>query len=80
MVIEEEGLNRVVDVYENTSNSRVWALAHKLVMDHRGEISCSFCPWHRGENGFSQDCDRSWKNYRRHQYKGKKHGDVPDAG
>ena len=40
----------------------------KRYLAYTGQINCSFCPYHRGENS-GRDADRSWKKYRRYQWK-----------
>lgn len=53
--------------FEDETNPRAYRL-------HRKErlVSCTYCPYHGGENATRDQSHRSWKNYRSRQYK-----DVP---
>lgn len=58
-------------VMDTTENNRVYKMAKKMFLESRGDISCSVCPYHRGEN-FRKGAGhgvRCWKNYRKTQYK-----------
>lgn len=35
---------------DSTSNSSVYNKARKIYLEQKGEISCSYCPYHRVEN------------------------------
>ncbi len=54
---------------ETTDSSFVYKRARKRFLDNTGEISCSICPYHFGEN--SHKYQRNWKktSKRRHQRK-----------
>lgn len=51
-----------------TTNSSVYNKAKKMVMENKGIINCSRCPYHRHENDVYYR-DRNWKIYRKTQYK-----------
>lgn len=57
-------------IMDTTTNSRVYKRAYKRYLESKGKIYCSYCPYHEYEN-----CDknvgsfRSWKNYRKTQWK-----------
>ena len=48
---------------ENVTDRRCYTLFT------RQEQICSFCPPHRGCNQRYDGSDRSWKNFRKHQWK-----------
>ena len=58
------------EILDTTNNNRVYKIALKHYRELQCEISCSICPYHRGENyrrwGWKY---RNWKNYRKTQYK-----------
>jgi hypothetical protein len=51
------------DEFKTTTNNSVYKKYYKMKY-----ASCSFCPWHRIENA-THTVRRSWKKYRRTQYK-----------
>jgi hypothetical protein len=50
------------------TNSTVYSRMLKLYREHKCEINCSRCPYHKYENWEHFD-QRNWKRYRKHQYK-----------
>ena len=60
---------KYIDEVKNTTNSRVYNLAMKVLREKHGEIRCSFCPYHRYDNDRARKSRRSWKSFRRTQYK-----------
>ena len=54
--------------YKWTTNSPLYRKINKRVREQRGDISCSFCPWHRKENyNWSSRNEKNWKQYRKYQ-------------
>ena len=37
-------------VYKTETNSSAAEKARKVTLEAKGEINCSLCPWHKGEN------------------------------
>ena len=57
-------------IVDTTDDSRVYTIAHKMQLDCAGDIRCSFCKYHRGENSRRRYRSmRSWKRFRKTQYK-----------
>jgi len=54
---------------EYTSNRSVFNKCRKWYLESIGEIHCTRCPYHKGENRY-QRVKRNWKEYRKTQYKG----------
>ena len=57
---------RCKEAMDTTQSSKQYKIAHKYYLDGRG-IKCSFCPYHRGENGHK--LQRSWKKVRKTKWK-----------
>ncbi len=58
------------DDFKWTTNSPLYNKVSKRAKEQRGEISCSWCPYHRKENyNWSSRNERNWKQYRDSQYK-----------
>lgn len=55
-----------------TSNSSVYKKARKLFLENNCSINCAYCPYHRRENFIRHNDHRTWKKYRKTQYKMKK--------
>jgi hypothetical protein len=55
---------------EYTSNRSVFNKCRKWYLESIGEIHCARCRYHKGENRSDIWCHRSWKKYRKTQYKG----------
>lgn len=52
------------------TNPNAYSKTRKMYLERRRDIHCSRCPYHRGENACRHGSDhRSWKNYRRDQWK-----------
>lgn len=62
-------LKHYKEEYDTTSNASVYAKAKKRVYENTGKISCSICPYHKGENNTSWKKRVSWKQFRKTQYK-----------
>lgn len=59
-----------IDEYRYTSNNKVYNKARKKVLENTGKISCSFCPYNKGENSNHRfRGPRCWKDQRKTQYK-----------
>jgi len=54
--------------YRYTGNLGVYNMARKWYLADVGDIFCSYCRYHKGENLMIYD-NRSWKRYRKTQYK-----------
>ena len=58
-------------IVDTTTNSRVYKIALKYYREATMQISCSICPYHRGENykRYVSWRHRNWKHFRKTQYK-----------
>lgn len=63
-------VNKVFTKLKTEDNSRAEKILRKLSRVYNGEISCSICPVHKVENK-KYKSQRSWKKYRKTQYKNK---------
>lgn len=52
-----------------TSNNKVYRIARKKYLENVGEINCGFCRYNKGENRNWGNHLKSWKNWRKKQYK-----------
>jgi len=59
---------RTKDIIDDTTDSRTYKAIRWLHLALTGKTNCSICPPHKGENSNWRK-DRSWKKYRRRQYK-----------
>ncbi len=59
------------NVIDSTVDSCVYKRTQKMRREANGEICCSRCPYHDGENGYYHNHRdyRNWKKYRKTQYK-----------
>jgi len=59
------------DILDTTTNSKIYKRYLKHYREYTGQIYCSVCPYHGGENGYYHNHRdyRNWKRYRKHQYK-----------
>lgn len=55
-----------------TTNNSVYNKNRKHYLENICEIRCARCPYHGGENHSRKSIQRSWKKYRKTQYKGVK--------
>ena len=66
---------KVKNIVKRTANNRVYSRALKHLRENKGEVNCAYCPYHKMEN--QTYCSiRSWKKYRRTQYKVVKFQDI----
>jgi hypothetical protein len=58
-------------ILDSTTNSMIYKRVLKFHRESRGQICCSRCPYHDGENGYYHNHRdyRNWKRYRKTQYK-----------
>jgi len=60
-------------IVDTTDNNRVYNIAIKLHRESTGQISCSICPYNRGENydrfSYRWKKFKNWKRLRKTQYK-----------
>ena len=56
------------DVLESTNNSRVYRMTQQRIISLE-ENKCFFCGPHSGCNSWRKYGDRSWKRFRKTQYK-----------
>jgi len=58
--------------YRITTNNSVYNKTRKWYLEATGTIRCAYCPYNKHENkryGPWKRGQRSWKNYRKTQYK-----------
>lgn len=60
---------KMKDTVKSTSNSTLYNKIVKRYKENKGMINCAYCPYHRGENRSYHSDVKSWKNYRKTQYK-----------
>jgi hypothetical protein len=60
---------REIEEHKQTGNMSLFNKLIKRVRANKGDISCSYCPYNKKENS-SYKKDRSWKKYRKSQFKG----------
>jgi len=62
---------KVKEILDTTTNSMVYKRYLKMFREYTGQIYCSNCPYHGGENGYYHNHRdyRNWKKYRKYQYK-----------
>lgn len=59
---------RTKELMKSIGNRTAYNKYRKRYLAYTGQINCSFCPYHKGENSGWKE-NRSWKRYRRVQYK-----------
>jgi len=59
------------NIVDTTTDSKTYKRVLKMYREVRGDIDCSICPYHGGENGYYHNHRdyRNWKRYRKTQYK-----------
>lgn len=50
------------EIYKITTNKSVYNKVRKQILEHKGEIHCSYCPYHNGEN-FDKKIYGGYKRY-----------------
>jgi len=66
--------------YKKTTNSSVFRKLHKYILEKDGDIRCSRCSYHRGENDYRKwygkitsetvvNCPKKWGKIRRPNWK-----------
>ncbi len=61
----------VLEILKSTTNSAIYKKARKHFLEDEGDIRCSFCPYHDGENCRRHRKSKCWKRFRKTQYKTK---------
>ena len=61
--------NRLRSLLETTTNLSVYNKLIKLDREMKGNIGCSWCPYHKYENDNGSWEKKNWKNYRKTQYR-----------